>query len=201
MKSINHFFILVLLAFSVSVFSQSKQTVQQWKTFETSFESSKTYNNPFMDVQVDVVFEKDGLSWKIPAFWDGGNTWKVRFAPLETGNYSYRVFSDDASNKSLKGKKQSLSVTPYKGDNSLYTHGMIGISENGRHFVHADGTPFFWLGDTWWKNLCKRMTWEGFQELAADRKEKGFSVIQIVAGPYPDEGPFEEMWKNEGGFM
>jgi hypothetical protein len=43
------------------------------------------------------------------------------------------------------------------------------------------------------------MTWEGFQELAADRKKKGFSVIQIVCGPYPDEGPFEPRWENEGG--
>lgn len=76
---------------------------------------------------------------------------------------------------------------------------MIGISEDKRHFAHADGTPFFWLGDTWWKNQCKRMTWEGFQELAADRKKKGFSVIQIVCGPYPDEGPYEPSWENEGG--
>ncbi len=43
------------------------------------------------------------------------------------------------------------------------------------------------------------MTWEGFQELAADRKAKGFSVVQIVCGPYPDEDAFEEMWANEGG--
>jgi len=44
------------------------------------------------------------------------------------------------------------------------------------------------------------MTWEGFQELTADRKAKGFSVVQIVCGPYPDEGHFEERWKNEAGF-
>jgi hypothetical protein len=55
------------------------------------------------------------------------------------------------------------------------------------------------FGDTWWKNLSKRMTWDGFQELTADRKKKGFSVIQIVCGPYPDEGPFEPSWENEGG--
>ena len=70
----------------------------------------------------------------------------------------------------------------------------------GKHyFEHADGTPFFWLGDTWWKNLCKRMTWEGFQELTADRKTKGFSVVQIVCGPYPDENFFATSLENEGG--
>ena len=43
------------------------------------------------------------------------------------------------------------------------------------------------------------MTWEGFQELTADRKAKGFSVIQIVCGPYPDEPLFDDRWENEGG--
>jgi hypothetical protein len=43
------------------------------------------------------------------------------------------------------------------------------------------------------------MSWQGFQELTANRKLKGFSVIQIVCGPYPDEGPFETRWENEGG--
>ena len=133
MKSIKHFFIFVLLAFSISVFSQSNQNTQQWKVFETSFESSKSYSNPFMDVQVDVVLEKEDREWKIPAFWDGESTWKVRFAPPETGSYTYRVVSSDQSNKSLKGKKQSLTVTTYKGDNSLYKHGMIGISEDKHH--------------------------------------------------------------------
>ncbi len=201
MNPIKKSLLLFFLALSISAYSQSEKDAQHWKVFETSFESSLNYSNPFMDVQVDVLFEKEGKEWKIPAFWDGGNTWKVRFAPPETGSYTYRVISSDRSNKGLNGKKQSLNVTAYKGDNILYLHGMIGISENGRHFSHADGTPFFWLGDTWWKNLCKRLTWDGFRELAADRREKGFSVIQIVAGPYPDEGPFEEMWKNEGGFM
>ncbi len=184
---INHL-ALFLFAFSLTAFSQSKQHGQQWKVFETSFVSKKDYSNSFMDVQVDVLFGKDGKEWKIPAFWDGDNIWKVRFAPPEKGSYSYRVISSDKSNNSLDGKNQSLTVMEYTGDNRLYEHGMIGISGNKRHFAHADGTPFFWLGDTWWKNLCKRMTWEGFQELAADRKEKGFSVIQIVCGPYPDEG-------------
>jgi len=90
-------------------------------------------------------------------------------------------------------------VTPYQGDNLLYRHGPIRVAKDQRHFEHADGTPFFWLGDTWWKCLCKRMTWEGFQELTADRKAKGFSVVQIVCGPYPDEGPFRPSWENEGG--
>jgi hypothetical protein len=36
--------------------------------------------------------------------------------------------------------------------------------------------------------------------LAADRKEKGFTVIQIVAGLYPDMPPFDPRGANEAGF-
>jgi len=192
---------LFIFLIALSLSSCGERTVQQWEVFETSITSTKDYENPFIDVQVDALFEKDGQRWKIPAFWDGGNVWKVRFSPPEIGEYTFQFISNDNSNKSLKGEKKTLTVTAYRGENKLYKHGMIGISENGRHFEHADGTAFFWLADTWWKNLSKRMTWEGFQELAQDRKAKGFSVVQIVAGPYPDEGPFEPMWENEGGFM
>lgn len=201
MKTIRHYLLLFFITISTLAIGQNLKNTQQWKVFETSFESSKSYPNPFMDVQVDVVFKKDGKSWKIPAFWDGENIWKVRFAPPEQGNYTCQVVSSDKSNLSLNGKKQALTISEYTGNNILYKHGMIGVSENQRHFAYVDGTPFFWLADTWWKNLCKRMTWEGFQELTLDRKAKGFTVVQIVAGPYPDEDPFEPMWKNEGGFM
>ena len=52
--------------------------------------------------------------------------------------------------------------------------------------------PFFWLGDTWWMGLTKRLLWpEGFKLLTADRVKKGFTVIQIVAGLYPDMVPFD----------
>ena len=41
---------------------------------------------------------------------------------------------------------------------------------------------------------------EGFQTLAADRVRKGFNVIQIVAGLYPDMPAFDQRGANEAGF-
>jgi len=80
-------------------------------------------------------------------------------------------------------------------------HGPIKVSADKRHFEHYDGTPFFWLGDTWWMGFCRRLKWpEDFQMLTADRVKKGFSVIQIVAGLYPDMPAFDERGANEAGF-
>jgi len=177
----------------------SAMGAEQWAVFETSFTSARKYDNPFQNVQVDVLFRSGDQQWLVPAFWTGGDKWTVRFAPPVQGDYTFQVKCSDPANQAMNAAAQPLRVTAYTGDNPLLKHGFLRVSAGKRHFEHADGTPFLWLGDTWWKGLCKRMTWEGFQELTADRKAKGFSVVQIVCGPYPDEGMFEPRWENEGG--
>lgn len=185
--------ILVLLALWMPL---GATAVEQWDVYETSFESSEKHGNPFMDVQADVVFAIKGTEWKQPAFWSGGNTWTVRFAFPEIGTFSYRVESNDAS---LNGKKGIVEVEAYTGDNPLIKHGNLRISENNRYFEHADGTPFLWMGDTWWKCLSKRLSFDDFKELVDDRAKKGFTLAQIVCGPYPDEEFYTDWWDNEGG--
>jgi len=192
--------ILVYTLFlSLSLTSCKVNKVEQWTVFEASWETTKEYNNPFSEVEVNVVFEREDNKWIVPAFWAGDNKWTVRFAPPVIGEYTYYPESSDKGNPDFIGRKQSFKVIPYQGKNALLKHGFLKISKNKRFFEHADGTAFLWLGDTWWKGLCKRMTWEGFQELTADRKTKGFNVVQIVCGPYPDEDMMEARWENEGG--
>jgi hypothetical protein len=101
----------------------------------------------------------------------------------------------------LHGQTFQLNVQPYSGNNPHYQHGPLKVGKDGRHFEHADGTPFFWLGDTWWMGFCKRLSWpDGFQTLAADRVRKGFTMVQIVAGLYPDMEPYDERGANEAGY-
>jgi hypothetical protein len=57
--------------------------------------------------------------------------------------------------------------------------GALRVSRDGRHLVHADGTPFFWLGDTAWE-LFHRLTREEADLYLDDRQRKGFTVIQAV---------------------
>jgi hypothetical protein len=184
----------------MAVHASVAQQAQTNKVIEISFQTHKQYANPFTDVELDALFTApDGTEMRVPAFWAGGDTWKVRYASPLTGLHRYRTVCSHSSNAGLHGVEGKIEITPYTGESNLYRHGPIHIADDQRHFAHEDGRPFFWLGDTWWKNLCKRMTWEGFKELAADRRSKGFSVIQIVCGPYPDEDAFEPMWANEGG--
>ena len=169
---------------------------------EWAFTSGKAYADPFNEVTLDVVFtDPEGAQHTMPAFWAGEQTWRVRYAPAMPGSYHYHSVCSDQDNADLHGQEGTLQVTPYEGDNPLLAHGRLRVAPDRRHLQHADGTPFFWLGDTWWMGFTKRLPWPaGFQELTADRVAKGFTVIQIVAGLYPDMEPFDERGANEAGF-
>lgn len=59
-----------------------------------------------------------------------------------------------------------------------WNHGKLQVSDNGRYLCHADGTPFFWLGDTGWllPEKLDRSEAEGYIQAAADA---GYNVVQV----------------------
>ncbi|MEI6578514.1 MAG: DUF4038 domain-containing protein, partial [Eubacteriales bacterium] len=175
---------------------------EQNKVAEIILASSKVYTDPFNTVCVDaVVTGPDGITRCVPAFWAGGSTWKFRYASEKVGIHHYITQCSDTENEELHGTSGEIEVAPYEGTNPLYLHGAPVRKGDDLYLTHKDGTPFFWLGDTWWMGFTTRLSWpDGFSILTADRVEKGFSVIQIIAGLYPDMLPFDEHGANEGGF-
>jgi Protein of unknown function (DUF4038)/Domain of unknown function (DUF5060) len=169
---------------------------------ELTLAATGTYGDPFNQVTLDVVFtDPRGSELRVPAFWDGGNVWKARYASPLAGKHTFRTECSETGDKGLHGIKGAVEITPYTGQNPLFQHGPLKVASDQRHFDYNDGTPFFWLGDTWWMGLSHRLHWpEDVQTLAADRKQKGFNVIQIVAGLYPDMPPFDPRGANEAGF-
>ena len=194
--------LLLLSALTTSpVQGQADQNVEANRVTEVRLQSAKAYDHPFVDLELDaIVTRPDGQELRVPMFWAGEQEWRLRYAAHQLGTHSWRTECSDQDNASLHAVRGAIQVVPYKGDNPLYRHGPLRVTDDRRHFEHADGTPFFWLGDTWWKGLCRRLPWQGFQELTADRRAKGFTVVQIVCGTYPDElGLLQPSWENEGG--
>ena len=148
-----------------------------------------------------MVTDPDGVEHRVPAFWSGESTWRVRYSSAEIGGHSWRSECSDTANSDLHGREGVIEVVPYEGSNPLMRHGPLKVSDIGRHLEHLDGTPFFWLADTWWMGLCKRLGWPGdFQTLTSDRVSKGFTVIQTVAGLYPDMPWRDPRQVNEAGY-
>ncbi|NBD25788.1 DUF4038 domain-containing protein [Paenibacillus sp. T1] len=55
----------------------------------------------------------------------------------------------------------------------------LRISDNGRHLIQADGTPFFWLADTAWQ-LFRKLDRAEADLYLRSRAEQGFTVILAV---------------------
>jgi hypothetical protein len=177
-------------------------TTQANVMVETALVSSAAYSDPFNQLTVDVIFtDPQGTDLRVPAFWAGSNVWKVRYASPVLGVHRFRSECSESQDKGLHGISGTVEVQPYTGRNPLYLHGPLRVASNRRYLEHLDHTPFFWLADTWWMGLCHRLRWpDEFQTLTADRKEKGFNAIQIVAGLYPDMFPFDPRGANEAGY-
>jgi hypothetical protein len=192
-------FLALSAAAPFSAVAQSRfalaRTVTEWP-----FTASRPHAEPD-DLELDVVFHGPSGDHRVPAFWAGGNEWRVRFAAPLPGRYQYSTVCSDPSDAGLHNRTGAIDVAPYEGINPLQLHGGIRVAADRRHFEHEDGTPFFWLADTWWMGLCQRFHWPSdFEQLTADRASKGFTVVQIVAGLYPDMPAFDPRGANEAGF-
>jgi hypothetical protein len=126
------------------------------------------------DVMPVALVSPSGGERSIHAFRDGGSTWRIRFSPDEVGTWRWSAPS---------GAKGEFRCVPYSGENPLYRRGPLRRSEDSRHLVHEDGTPFFWLGDTAWNGLLRSRE-SDWRRYLATRAEQGFTAVQFVMTPW-----------------
>jgi hypothetical protein len=134
-------FLVALMAFS----ADSSALAAQFDKIESSFELPQVQGNPFDFTQNDVkvtLAGPEGSTQVVPAFFDGGQTWRVRFFPLVAGKYAI-------SGVTLNGtdaQPQNLTPTDFEIGNPDKS-GFVRIDRAHDHrFVMDDGAPFYPLG-------------------------------------------------------
>jgi hypothetical protein len=151
--------------------------ITQWHRFQIRWQSSREHEDP-LAVRLLVHFRHEsGAERAVEAFWDGGRMWEARFSPDLAGQWIYR--SQCAEDTALEGQSGSFECRAAETGNPLYRHGGLHIAPPGTYFEYADGTPFFWLGDTAWNGPLKSSAAD-WEEYLKDRSAKRFSVIQFV---------------------
>ncbi|MBP5662341.1 MAG: DUF5060 domain-containing protein [Clostridia bacterium] len=125
-------------------------SAQTWVENEAVFVSDTNYSDPYEDITLDLVLTNGTVTYVIPAFWDGGRVWRVRFVCPSAGTWTYTTTCNVTTDTGLHGQTGTLTCTAYNGDLAVYQHGFIKTAPNTKYFMYDDGTPFFYLGDTHW---------------------------------------------------
>ena len=165
----------------------------QWQRWEGALTAQKEHLQPYATVNVDVRFTgPDGATLQVPAFWDGDRGFRIRAALPAPGVWRWQTTCNDATDAGLHRQTGEVRVTAYSGKNPFYRHGDLRVSANQRFLVHADGTPFLWMGDTGW-NIAWKSTAPEWQEYVDTRARQRFSVLHIVTtgtvAPNSSENP------------
>lgn len=189
-------FVFSLLFSFEMLFSQNK--VEQWNRFEASFVLKSISANPF-DVKFTAKFIGPDTSFVVSGFYDGNNTYKIRFMPPTLGNWRFVTSSKNAQ---LNNKKDAFECIPATGNN----RGMVKVSKT-YNFKYSDGTNYYPFGTTAYAwthmgNELQEMTLQtlkntGFNKLRMCVFPKNYNLVKEEPTLYPFE--IKEIKKDEKG--
>ena len=181
---------LSVLAGKCGLAETTAPMVPRFGRHEVTLTATGSYANPYVDLTAEVTFtEPDQRGTRTaPLYWDGGATWRFRFAPDKTGSWSWTVRSADAG---LDGRHGSFVCVESDRRGSLQP-----MSGAPRHFQYQNGERAWFMGDTAWAYVSDSAA-ENHDRAAAERylrarAGQGFNVIHLMLLN-------EAGWANSGG--
>ena len=160
-----------------------------WVAVDIPFKTELAYARAtqlYVEFYGDFTNRETGTKLTIPGFWNADDNFVLRFAPTEYGIWDFVTRCE--TDETLDEKTGTVAANQYKGDLEIYRRGFV-TTNGSKHFVYADGTPFFYLGDTHWGMYTEEMDRGGFHAgdtgaeshfkyIVDKRVEQGFTVYQ-----------------------
>jgi hypothetical protein len=159
-----------------------KVTALQWREVDIAFDGPDAAN-PYTDVEAWVIFtHTTGRQLRRPVFWDGGSSYRVRFASTQPqGEWEWSVYTAEPDHEFGPAHGALIAGPPVQDHpHRASTRGFVTAHPSGRSFCYADGSPAFWVIDTAWA-MPFRATVEDVVEYAADRQSKGFNAVLLMS--------------------
>ena len=155
---------------------QQQAEIARYDVFEAVLTASKAYANPFLDVTVTATFTApSGRKLEVFGFYDGQNTWRLRVAPDEVGQWSYVTHAGNVADSGLDRQTGVFKCVPSRNK------GFIRPDKKHKYyFSYSDGTPFFALGDTC-SVTCKALSHANRKAYLDARAGKPFNFLRIFA--------------------
>lgn len=121
--------------------NQNTDPVPRYGVLELSFKHNGVYANNFFDVDLQTIFiSPNGAQHSIKGFFYGGDLWKIRFRPDQTGNWSYS-YTFSSKNGFQKRGSGVFRSTPSRDDGPVRSN-----PQNQYRWVFASGKPYFPVG-------------------------------------------------------
>ena len=188
----------ILLLFSCKAISDNK-TIHVYEIKEIILTAENSYQNAYKEVDCWVRLQGPGFDKRVYGFWDGGQTFKVRVVATDPGSWSWESKANPEGDKGLNGKSGSFKAIPWTEKEIQVNpnrRGFIRPTPDGHALQYADGTPFFFIGDTWWAastwrypltGNAPRENWEpgpegySFENITLYRKKQGYNSVAMIA--------------------
>jgi hypothetical protein len=180
---------LLPLVLAGQLFAQDTP-VPRFAPHEIAFSATGGYANPYIEVTAEATLtEPDGRTTRtLPLFWDGGATWKMRFAPDRIGTWRWRVKSSD---RGLDGRSGAFTCVASNRRGSIQPR-----AGAPHHFQFQNGEAMWFLGDTAWAfaadNAGEKHDRAAVERYVSRRAAQGFNALHFAL--------LSELgWGNRGG--
>lgn len=182
--------VALLAGLSVNCGRSRAAEVPRFAPHEETLTAAGSHANPYLAVSAEATLTPPGgrAAVQAPLFWDGGQTWRLRIAPDETGPWRWTVRSSDPG---LDGRSGSFTCVASTRRGSLQR-----MADSPRHFQYQNGERVWFMGDTAWAYVTDSAE-EQHDRAAAERyiarrAAQGFTAIHLMLLN-------EAGWPNAGG--
>jgi hypothetical protein len=146
-----------------------------YNIIEIKLTTNKEYFNPFTDVEVFCkFFSPVGEEILVLGFYDGDNTWKIRFTPGVEGIWKYKTYSELSNDDFISDGELYVE----KGNNS--EKGFLrAVPAQGWGLKFDSGEELLIIGDTMY-NLFGIAHGENYiTDILEKRKKQGFNLLRL----------------------
>ena len=198
---------LFFLVFITSPILAAQNVVHVWEKQELTFTASNSHKNSYTDVTIWVDLAGPGFNKRVYGFWDGGKIFHLRLVATQPGTWSWKSGSipEDPGLAGKSGSFKAIDWTDAEKSENPLRHGFIRATSNQHALEHADGTPFFIIGDTWYSVGANRFLWydddkerpigptAGFKDYVRYRKAQGYNWVNVIAA-FPNWMTDDKSW-------
>lgn len=147
----------------------------RWSVQELALQATGAYTNPWLDTAISAEFRgPGGENVVVKGFWDGGQTFRIRWTPTASGRWTWSTRSND---QGLNGKTGFFNCTQAGADSRGF---LRKDAEHPYSFVFDDGTRYFLFGNTFYGLVANAMAGGGWKHAVDRTRAKGMNKIRFA---------------------